>query len=78
MKSTTDTTAAMADTFNGNWELQTFLTTGLTPGFKLGPTFSREFPAFLRRASRESHLENISSNRKNRLAHPIGKSMETN
>ncbi|MDR2677319.1 MAG: hypothetical protein LBB26_02000 [Puniceicoccales bacterium] len=51
MKSTTVTAAFEADIFYDDWGLQTSLTPGLTPGFKLEPSSAREFPAFLERAS---------------------------
>ncbi|MDR2677510.1 MAG: hypothetical protein LBB26_03015 [Puniceicoccales bacterium] len=45
------TTAFTTDIFDDNWERQTFLVPGLTPGFKLEPLFPWEFPASSGRAS---------------------------
>ncbi|MDR2677271.1 MAG: hypothetical protein LBB26_01755 [Puniceicoccales bacterium] len=47
----TCTTDILANIFDDAWELQKFPIPKLTPGFKLEPPFSREFPAFLGRAS---------------------------
>ncbi|MDR2677751.1 MAG: hypothetical protein LBB26_04320 [Puniceicoccales bacterium] len=43
--------AAMIDIFDGAWGLPVFLIHKLTPGYKLEPSFLREFPAILGRAS---------------------------
>ncbi|MDR2676953.1 MAG: hypothetical protein LBB26_00040 [Puniceicoccales bacterium] len=39
------------DIFNGDWGLQMFPALGLPPDFKREPSFLREFPTFLERAS---------------------------
>ncbi|MDR2677328.1 MAG: hypothetical protein LBB26_02045 [Puniceicoccales bacterium] len=45
------TATATTDIFNDDCKLQTLPVSELTPGFKLEPPFSWEFPAFLGRAS---------------------------
>ncbi|MDR2677693.1 MAG: hypothetical protein LBB26_04000 [Puniceicoccales bacterium] len=75
MKSTTDTTANTANIFNGGLELQAFPALGLTPDFKLGPSFLREFPASLGRASPLPAAKVIWEISPYALIHPIGESM---
>ncbi|MDR2677383.1 MAG: hypothetical protein LBB26_02345 [Puniceicoccales bacterium] len=51
MKNTTIPAANTADITDGDWQLQMFQISGLTPGSKLEFSFPWEFPTFLRRAS---------------------------
>ncbi|MDR2677108.1 MAG: hypothetical protein LBB26_00885 [Puniceicoccales bacterium] len=51
MKSTTITAAFAIDIFDDDWDPQTFPIQGLTPGLKREPSFPREFPTCLGRAS---------------------------
>ncbi|MDR2676962.1 MAG: hypothetical protein LBB26_00095 [Puniceicoccales bacterium] len=51
MKNIADTAAYATDIVNGDWKLQKFPVPQLPPGFKLKPSFLRELPASLGRAS---------------------------
>ncbi|MDR2676982.1 MAG: hypothetical protein LBB26_00195 [Puniceicoccales bacterium] len=73
MKNATTTPASATDIFNGDWELQIFPAPRLTPGFKLEPSFLREFSAFLGRASPLPAAQAICkiSSTYNKLSYPI-------
>ncbi|MDR2677474.1 MAG: hypothetical protein LBB26_02835 [Puniceicoccales bacterium] len=82
MKSTTVIAAYPTDIFDDDWEPQTFPVLGLPPGFNTGNLVSTGISCIFKTgqpaASHKNHLGNIYLNPKNKLACPIGESMETN
>ncbi|MDR2677153.1 MAG: hypothetical protein LBB26_01120 [Puniceicoccales bacterium] len=82
MKNTTDTAISTTDIFDDDCELQIFQTPGLTPGLRLEPSFSREFPTPLRQASPPPAVKAIQkispTNKKTELAHQIDEIMRIN
>ncbi|MDR2677296.1 MAG: hypothetical protein LBB26_01880 [Puniceicoccales bacterium] len=81
MKNVIVTATTPADIFDGDLELQMPKSIRLTPGFKLKPSFLREFPSFLERASplpAAKAIQRISSmDKKTKPTNPIGKPMKS-